>query len=43
MRPTIENYIINVANNIQTLGLYRTIQLLLFGDAKNVCPRSYKW
>lgn len=43
MRKSIENSIITFVNNVRFLGLFKTIQLVLFDNQKNVCPRGCKW
>ena len=43
MRNTIEKNIIAIANKIKFDGLYKTIQYILYGNSKNVCPKGCKW
>ena len=43
MRNTIEKSIVNFVYDAMYRGLFKAIQFILFGNAKNVCPRSCKW
>lgn len=43
MGNSIEKNLIKFALNVKFGGLFKAIQLALFGNKKNVCPRGCKW
>lgn len=43
MRDTIERSIKAIAYKLQYEGLFKTIQFILFGNHKNVCPKERKY
>jgi hypothetical protein len=42
-RYKLETSIIIFTNNIISKGLFKTIQAILFGNQKNVCPIVFRW
>ena len=39
-RKKIEKTVIKTANSIQTKGLFKTIQTIIYGNTKNIAPRE---
>lgn len=43
MRTKIEKTVIKVANLLKEKGLFKTIQIILYGNNKNIAPKETKW
>jgi hypothetical protein len=42
-RKKIEKTVIKTANLLQHKGIYKTIQVILYGNNRNVAPSCCKW
>lgn len=42
-RNKIEKTVFVIANNLQHKGIFKTIQIILYGENKNIAPRETRW